>query len=143
MFLGHHQRSIDNKGRIIIPDDFRKNLSDTIYLTRGLEGCIFVFIQEEWERLYRSIASLPLTREEGRSFSRIFLANAASVSPDPLGRIMIPRPLRERANLKRKAMVVGTGTRIEIWSEEGWNRYSTEMEGRYEEIGKGLMDTGI
>ncbi len=143
MFLGQYQHSVDSKGRIIIPNEFRKELSATLYLTRGLENCIFVFNQDVWEKLYQGIASLPLTRKEGRSFSRVFLANASSTNLDSQGRIMLPRSLRDYAHIEKNSMIVGVGTRVEIWSEDVWKSYSDDVQEKFEEITEGIIDSGI
>jgi MraZ protein len=143
MLLGQYHHSVDSKGRIIIPNEFRKDVSPNLYLTKGIESCIFVFSETSWQVLAEKIASLPLAKRVGREFARIFLANATEETVDGQGRIMIPRHLREYAAISKKVVTVGVGSRMEIWSESVWDQYTQEVEGKYSEITESIMDMGI
>ncbi|MEI6157903.1 MAG: division/cell wall cluster transcriptional repressor MraZ, partial [Atribacterota bacterium] len=123
VFLGQFRHKVDGKGRITIPNEFRKDLSSTLYLTKGIETCIFIFTEEEWLKIACRIAALPLARKVGREFARIFLANATAQVIDGQGRVMIPKHLREHAQIEKKAVTVGVGTRIEVWAENWWDQY--------------------
>ena len=143
VFLGQYRHSVDNKGRLIIPNEFRKDLSNTLYVTKGIENCVFVFSETAWQVLAGKVASLPMTKKAGREFARIFLANASEETIDAQGRITIPRHLREYAEIDKKVVTVGVGERMEIWSESVWDQYASEVEGKYEDITEEIMDTGI
>lgn len=143
MFLGQYRHSVDNKGRIIIPNELRKDISNTLYVTKGIESCIFVFSETTWQALSGKIASLPLAKKVWREFARIFLANASEETIDAQGRITIPRHLREYAKIDKKVVLVGVGERLEIWSETVWDQYAPEVEGNYVEITENIMDMGI
>ncbi|QPM66940.1 division/cell wall cluster transcriptional repressor MraZ [Atribacter laminatus] len=143
MLLGQYRHSVDNKGRLIIPNEFRKDLSNTLYVTKGIENCVFVFSETTWQVLAGKIASLPMAKKAGREFARIFLANASEETIDAQGRITIPRHLREYAEIDKKVVTVGIGERMEIWSESLWDQHAAEVEGKYEDITEEIMDTGI
>ena len=143
LLLGQYRHSVDNKGRLIIPNEFRKDLSNTLYITKGIENCVFVFSETTWQVIAGKVASLPMTKKAGREFARIFLANASEETIDAQGRITIPRHLREYAGIDKKVVTVGVGERMEIWSELVWDQHASEVEGKYENIVENIMDTGI
>ncbi|NLJ39264.1 MAG: division/cell wall cluster transcriptional repressor MraZ [Candidatus Atribacteria bacterium] len=143
MLLGQYRHSVDNKGRLIIPNEFRKDLSNTLYITKGIENCVFVFSETTWQVIAGKVASLPMTKKAGREFARIFFANASEETIDAQGRITIPRHLREYAGIDKKVVTVGVGERMEIWSELVWDQHASEVEGKYENIVENIMDTGI
>ena len=143
MLLGQYRHSVDNKGRLIIPNEFRKDLSNTLYVTKGIENCVFVFSETTWQVLAGKIASLPMAKKAGREFARIFLATASEETIAAQGRITIPRHLREYAEIDKKVVTVGIGERMEIWSESLWDQHAAEVEGKYEDITEEIMDTGI
>ena len=143
MLLGQYRHSVDNKGRLIIPNEFRKDLSNTLYVTKGIENCVFVVSETTWQVIAGKVASLPMTKKAGREFARIFFANASEETIDAQGRITIPRHLREYAEIDKKVVTVGIGERMEIWSESLWDQHAAEVEGKYEDITEEIMDTGI
>lgn len=118
MFIGEYNHTIDAKGRLIIPSKFRELLSDEFMVTRGLDGCLFVYNLETWEKVKKSIAELPVSNKESRKYSRFFLGRAAAVELDKQGRILIPGTLREFAKLDKDIVLLGVGDRIEIWNKE-------------------------
>ena len=124
MFMGEYNHTIDAKNRLIIPSKFRETLGDEFVVTKGLDGCLFVYDNEEWASFEEKLRSLPLTNKDARTFVRFFLAGAASVEVDKQGRILIPSVLREFAALDKEVALVGVGGRIEIWSKERWEETS-------------------
>ena len=120
MFIGEYNHTIDSKGRLIVPSKFREALGDEFVVTKGLDGCLFVFPMEEWNVFTQKLHDLPLTKKEARQFSRFFLAGASEWEIDKQGRILIPAPLREYAGLVKDAVLVGVSSRIEIWSRDKW-----------------------
>mgnify|MGYP001131932289 FL=1 len=120
MFMGEYNHTIDAKGRLIIPSKFREILGDVFVVTKGLDGCLFVYDNEEWKRFEEKLRSLPITNKEARQFVRFFLAGATEAEVDKQGRILIPNVLREFAELTKDVVLVGIGSRIEIWSRERW-----------------------
>jgi MraZ protein len=120
MFMGEYTHSIDSKGRLIMPSKFREALGDEFVVTKGLDGCLFVYPNEEWQAFEEKLKTLPLTNKNARQFSRFFLAGAATCEVDKQGRILIPGVLREFAELEKDVVLVGVLSRIEIWSKSKW-----------------------
>ena len=120
MFMGEYNHTIDAKGRIIVPSKFREILGDEFVITKGLDGCLFVYDNHEWAAFEEKLKALPITNKDARAFVRFFLAGAASVEVDKQGRILLPGSLREFASLQKDAVLIGVGSRIEIWSRERW-----------------------
>ena len=117
MFMGEYNHTIDAKGRLIVPSKFREALGDTFVVTKGLDGCLFVYDNEEWQAFEEKLRSLPITNKEARQFARFFLAGAAEVEVDKQGRILVPNILREFAQISKDVVLIGVASRIEIWSK--------------------------
>ena len=118
--MGEYNHTIDAKGRIIVPSKFRNILGDNFVVTKGLDGCLWVFPADEWELFYEKLRSLPVTKRDTRQFVRSFMANADNPEIDKQGRVLIPQNLRKEANLEKDVVLIGTGPRIEIWNKEAW-----------------------
>ena len=118
MFMGEYNHTVDPKGRLIVPSKFREALGDTFVVTKGLDGCLFVYDNEEWQAFEEKLRSLPITNKEARQFARFFLAGAAEVEVDKQGRILVPNILREFAQISKDVVLIGVASRIEIWSKE-------------------------
>ena len=121
MFMGEYNHTIDTKGRLIIPSKFREALGDGFVVTKGLDGCLFVYDNAEWTAFEEKLKALPMTNKESRKFVRFFLAGAAEVEVDKQGRILVPQTLREFAGLDKDVDLTGNLNRIEIWSKEKWS----------------------
>ncbi len=132
MFMGEYNHTIDAKGRLIVPAKFREALGDEFVVTKGLDGCLFVYSNSEWNAFEEKLRTLPLTNKNARQFTRFFLAGAAACEVDKQGRILLPQVLREFAKLEKDVVLVGVASRIEIWSKEVWeesvNTYDTDMD---------------
>ncbi len=120
MFMGEYNHTIDTKGRIIIPSKFREALGDQFVVTLGLDGCLFVYPNEEWMNFVAQLKNLPGSKE-ARQMQRYFMAGAADCEVDKQGRILIPNKLREHAGLEKDIVFVGVLSKIEIWSKEKWD----------------------
>lgn len=143
MFIGEFSHSIDHKGRLAIPKKFRERLSAGGILTRGLDGCLFLFGKEAWEVISEKLRNLPITASAARTFTRYILSGASEVGFDNLGRVMIPIFLREYARLKESVVVIGVGSRAEIWNKQAWEKYKTQAEKDSEEKAGELVGSGI
>lgn len=143
MFLGEFKHTIDNKGRLAIPAKFRASLSGGAIITRGLDKCLFLFPQKEWDILANKLVNLPLSQSDSRAFVRLMLAGAGDVEFDAQGRILIPENLRNYAQLSKKIIVTGLYNRIEIWDEDEWSRYKSKTESASDEIAEKLGQLGI
>ena len=143
MFIGEYSHTIDNKGRLIFPAKFRENLGDNFIATKGLDGCLFVYTQEEWAILEGKLKQLPLAKPEARAFVRFFFAGAAELEADKQGRVLLPTNLREHARLDKDVIVIGVSSRIEIWSKEAWDEYNNQIGPEVAKIAENLVDLGI
>ena len=141
MYKGEYNHTIDEKGRIIVPAKLRDELGETFVITKGLDGCLWVFDNEEWEKVEEKINELPFNIKEARLLSRFMIAGAFDAEPDKQGRVMIPQSLREYADLKRDVVFAGVGRKLELWSKE---RYEQAGDfGDMDEIANKLMELGI
>ena len=120
MFMGEYNHTIDAKGRLIVPSKFREQLGNEFVITKGLDGCLFVYSNEEWINIEKSFREKPLTSKDARKFMRFFFAGAATCEVDKQGRILIPSNLREYAGIEKDVVSVGVLSRVEIWSKEKW-----------------------
>lgn len=120
MFMGEYNHTVDTKGRLIIPSKFREQLGEEFIVTKGLDGCLFVFPQDEWQAFEEKLRTLPLTQKGARQFTRFFVAGATPCELDKQGRILLPATLREFAGLDKDVVLAGMLNRIEIWSKDKW-----------------------
>ena len=128
MFMSEYNHTIDAKGRLIIPSKFRDALGEEFVISKGMDGCLFVYANDDWNAFEQKLTALPLINKEARQFARFFLAGAAQVELDKQGRILVPASLREFAGLDKDVVLVGVGSRIEIWSREKWDAVSAETD---------------
>ncbi|KAB1440720.1 division/cell wall cluster transcriptional repressor MraZ [Candidatus Galacturonibacter soehngenii] len=141
MFMGEYNHTIDAKGRLIMPSKFREALGDEFVVTKGLDGCLFVYPNKEWQAFEEKLRTLPLTNKNARQFSRFFLAGAASCEVDKQGRILLPSVLREFAELEKEVVLVGVLSRIEIWSKDKW--LESNVYDDMEEIAEHMEELGL
>ncbi|MEB4616568.1 division/cell wall cluster transcriptional repressor MraZ [Leucobacter sp. M11] len=134
MFLGTFTPKLDEKGRVILPAKFRDELADGLVITRGQERCLYVFSEREFAEMHDRIRSAPITSKQGRDYLRVFLSGAHAETPDKQNRVTVPAGLREYADLGRELVVIGAGSRAEIWNAAAWEAYLTEQETAFAEI---------
>jgi len=142
MFSGEYEHTIDDKGRLTIPAKFRAKLAEGLFVTRGLDGCLFVLPPDAWEALSEKVASLPLAQGSARLFSRM-IYSGTECKLDKQGRILLPPPLREHADIESEAVVIGVSSRLEIWSKKRWQELITRMEEESGLIAEQLASLGI
>lgn len=134
MFLGTFTPKLDEKGRVILPAKFREELGGGLVITRGQERCLYVFSEQEFTELHERVRQAPITSKQSRDFMRVFLSGAHAEVPDKQHRVTIPAALREYAGLDRDLVVIGAGSRAEIWNAEAWQRYLDEQEAVFSDI---------
>ncbi|MDK2949036.1 MAG: transcriptional regulator MraZ [Patescibacteria group bacterium] len=143
MIIGQYNYNLDPKKRLTIPTKFRSVLSKGAILTRGIDGCLFLYPQKQWDELADKLSKLPLSQANARSFARVMIAGAMDVKVDSLGRILIPDYLKDYAKLDKKVVIAGLYDRIEIWDEESWQKYGETTGAQVENIAEGLKELGI
>jgi MraZ protein len=144
VFYGEYSHSIDRKGRLILPSKFREvakaNFIEKFFVTRGLDKCLFMFSEEEWRSQEQKFKSISFTKQQARTFNRIYFSGAQEVIPDKQGRILLPQYLKDFAQIKRDVLIVGVSNRIEIWSKDLWEKFYSDSRQSFEDIAEKLMD---
>jgi MraZ protein len=127
VFQGEFDHSVDDKGRVIIPTRFRSSLGERFFMTKGVGGCIFVYTEGAYKDLSETLNQQRQLDEHTMRLQRFFTATETSV--DGQGRVAIPSKLRDWAKIGEQGdvVIVGTGSRIEIWSQASWTRYNDEL----------------
>jgi len=139
LFKGEYNHSIDPKGRIIVPSKFRELLGDNFVVTKGLDGCLWVFPEKEWDDFSGKLHSLQTSRTDAsyansdvhlsskdvRKMIRFFMGGATDAETDKQGRTLLPQALREYASLEKDIVLVGVSNRVEIWDKKKWEQNST------------------
>lgn len=143
MFIGEYEHNVDAKGRIIMPSKLREDIGDKFIITKGLDGCLFAYSQTEWENFEEKLKALPLAQKNARNFVRFFLSGAVECEIDKQGRFLIPANLREHGTLEKEVVIIGVGTRLEIWNREIWKQYSSDENISADEIAENMTMLGI
>ena len=143
MFIGQFEHAIDEKNRLAIPAKFRRSIHGEAVITKGLDGCLFLFTADKWQKMAQSIGQLPLTKSSARLYSRLILASAQDVEFDKQGRIILPQYLRKYASIDGDAMVVGVYDRIEIWDKSKWSKTVEKDETKAAKAVEELSETGV
>ena len=139
--MGEFHHNIDDKSRIVLPSKFREELGDTFVISRGLEGCLFVYSMTEQTNIVQKLKQLPFTKKDARAFLRFFLSGACECQTDKQGRIAIPSTLVSYANLTKECVVIGVNDRLEIWSNESFSNLFKENEKDIANIAEDLFDS--
>ena len=142
MFIGEYQHALDSKNRMIVPSKLREELGNKFVVTKGLDGCLYAYPQDEWKNLEEKMKTLPLTNRDARSFVRFFFAGACEIEMDKQGRGLIPQNLKEYAGIEKEIVSIGVLTRVEIWSKEKWQEYN-DSNVDFESIAEKMSDLGI
>ena len=140
MLLGEHHHNIDDKGRLVIPNEYRVELGNRFVITRGIEKCLYVYSLTEWEKLVAKLNTLPFTKKDARTFMRSFFSGATVCEFDKSGRINITSPLVSYADLQKECVVIGVNDRLEIWNESSFNEFMNDNSEKLEDIAENLFE---
>lgn len=144
MWYGEYIHTLDEKERFILPAKFREKIrtlkQKKFYITRGLDGCLFLFHQETWEKLEEKLKSLSFAKQQSRSFSRLYFSGAQEIDIDTQGRVTISVYLKEFAKIQKEIVIIGVADRIEIWSRESWVSFYQENRKKFEEAAENLFE---
>ena len=143
MYMDEYHHNIDDKGRLIIPSKFRKELGDKFIVTRGIENCLFAYSTKEWQKLVKQLETLPVTKKDARSFNRFILSGATEAEFDKQGRINITSPLIGYAELEKECVIIGVGDRLEIWSLANWDNFFDSAKDNMSDIAENLFDGSV
>lgn len=141
MLVGEFQHNIDAKGRMIMPAKFRDELGEKFVITKGLDKCLFVFSQTEWEKLDQKLSEQSLSK--GRKIQRFFYGGMTECELDKQGRVLVPQTLREYAELFKDAVVVGLAKRAEIWNKDEWEKQNAEFVEDSDDVALQMEELGI
>ena len=142
MFIGEYEHTLDEKKRVSLPKQFRVGLGKKMVMTRGLDNCLFVFPQKDWERVAARLQELSFAQADTRGFNRFILSGAAEVETDSAGRILMPEHQKEFAGLKKTIVFAGVSDRVEIWDSTVWKRYKGSIEKKAESMAETLGKIG-
>jgi len=140
MLIGTYRHQIDEKCRMRMPTKFKDELGDNFIITKGTNNCLYAFSKDKFSELYQKLANLPIFDAEVQKPVRMVLSSAFETEEDKQGRILIAKELREYAKITKNIVFIGSGSRVEIWSEEEWNAYSGDD---FTESSKALAGLGV
>lgn len=141
MLMGEYHHNIDDKNRLIIPSKFREELGNEFVITRGLDGCLFVYSMDEWNKVMNKLKTLPFTKKDARTFMRFMLSAASIYEFDKQGRINLVNSLINYAEIKKECVIIGVNDRLEIWAVEKFNELLSNSE-ELSLIAENLFDGG-
>ena len=139
LLLGTYTPKIDAKGRMALPAKFRSQLGQGLVMARGQERCIYLLPFDEFRRIASQIQRTSVGNKAAREYLRVFLSGAVDQEPDKQGRVLVPQMLRDYANLGSDVVVIGVGTRAELWNRDAWEAYLAEKEENYSEIADDVL----
>lgn len=142
MLMGEYHYSIDDKGRLTIPSKLRYELSENFIITRGIDKCLFVYPQDEWNNIISKYRELPNTKD-ARNFMRFFLSGASVCEFDKQGRVKISQPLIDYAGLEKDCIIIGVSDHLEVWSKELWDNFMNEKLDGLSDIADNLFGSNI
>lgn len=141
MLIGEYNHTIDTKGRLIVPAKYRELLGDAFVVTKGLDGCLSMYPDNEWQEFENKLRQLPMNKKNARQLTRFFLAGATNCEVDKQGRILLPANLREFAGLEKEVVLVGMLNRVEIWNKFKWVEENTYED--MDDVAETMEDFGI
>ncbi len=144
MWYGEYFHSLDSKDRFILPSKFREKVKSLavkkFYITRGLDGCLFLFTYDVWKENEDKLQSISFTKKQSRFFNRLYFSGATEVEFDSQGRSVVPQYLKEYANISKEIVIAGIADRIEIWAKEKWKSFYEENMEKFEEVAEDLIE---
>ncbi len=143
MLIGEYRHTLDEKKRVAIPANFRKELGKKVVITRGLDNCLFIYPISRWEQVAEKLAGLSMGAADTRGFNRFMLAGAVEGEVDAMGRVLVPDFLKDFAGLKTKVVVAGIHDRIELWDEKRWRDHTERIEKQADQLAEKLGEIGV
>ena len=143
MLIGEYTHKLDGKRRLSLPAKFRQKLGKKVVVTHGLDSCLFVFSEHQWETILMKLSELSMGQSDSRAFNRFLLAGATDVEIDSLGRILIPDYLAQFAQVQATAVLIGVQDRVEVWNEKNWKTYKQRVEKQADKVAQKLGELGV
>jgi len=142
MLIGEYEHSLDEKKRIMLPKAFTKELGKKMFLTRGLDNCLFLYAASSWGRITEKLQTLSFAQADTRGFNRFFLSGAVEIEADAAGRILMPDNHKKFAGLKKNVVFAGVSDRVEIWDAGAWKQYKARIEKQADVMAEKLGEIG-
>ena len=142
MFIGEYEHTLDEKKRVSLPKQFRAGLGTKMVMTRGLDNCLFIYPEKNWEKVANKLSELSFAQADTRGFNRFILSGAVEVETDSAGRILIPEHQKNFAGLGKTVVFAGVSDRVEVWDSEKWKKYKERIESRADEMAETLGQIG-
>lgn len=142
MLIGEYTHTLDDKNRLSLPAKFRKEMGKTVVVAPGLDGCISIFTEKEWQRVSTKLSEFSTFKADNRSFQRFMYGQATEVDVDSLGRILVPDFLKERAKLTTKTVVIGVQDHLEVWNDKVWANYKKSVDKEADSLAEKLGHIG-
>lgn len=138
-FIGQYKYNLDEKGRLVIPSELRKQLGQNVVINKGIEKCITIYKDSDWEEVSKQINNLAFTKSDHRKFSRYFFSAAFSKCIDSSGRINIDQVLLDHAQIEKECLIIGAGNVIEIWSKTLWEQIENARMEEFDDISERII----
>lgn len=141
MLMGEYRHNLDDKKRLTIPSKYREELGDKFVVTRGLDGCLFVYSFTEWDKIVNKLKTLPFTKKDARTLTRFLMSAASICEIDKQGRINLVNSLISYAEIKKECVIIGVNDRLEIWASEKYDNLLNSL-GDLSNVAENLFDGG-
>ena len=142
MLIGEYEHTLDEKKRVMLPKAFVRTLGKKMVLTRGLDGCLFLFAHDAWGKMAEKLQALSFAQADTRGFNRFLLSGAVEVETDSAGRILVPDHQKIFAGLKKTIVFAGVSDRVEIWDVAAWKQYKARIEKQADAMAEKLGEIG-
>ena len=143
VYTGEYRHGVDPKGRFIIPAKFRDELGSAFMLTKGLDGCLYLYDMDEWNGVMTKMNALSGNKKDVRNLKRFFIGGATECEPDKQGRCLLAPHLREFAHITEEITIIGVGNKIEIWDSKTLDDYNDSEDVSPEFIAESLENLDI
>lgn len=143
MLIGEYEHTLDDKKRVMLPKAFTKELGKRMVLTRGLDACLFLFPEKNWESVAAKLQQGSFAGADSRGFNRFFLSGAVEVETDSAGRILIGDGHKQFAGLRKNVVFAGVSDRVEIWDAASWKQYKARIEKEADSLAEKLNAIGV
>lgn len=144
MWYGEYTHTLDDKDRFILPSKFRDKVKEfdvkKLYITRGLDRCLFLFSKDTWIALEEKLKALSFAKQEARFFNRLYFSGAHEIEIDSQGRIAIPKHLKDFSSIIREIVIIGVADRIEIWDKGLWRSFYQDNQKKFEDMADKLFE---
>ena len=140
MLIGHYKTKLSAKGRIALPSKLKQSLGTKLIITAGYEKSLMIISDKNWQTVVGEVTNKQLTLGPARATDRFLLGSAFEVEPDSQGRFIIPKYLRDYADIKKDVVFIGVGNRVELWSQEKWDNYEQYLDKNISKLGEKLSE---